>query len=189
MSDIAIFARPQVAGAVGAAVALRMVRSGPVGFRTMAVGRLMPPPTPAAVRVSSGLRALGHPATAGWRLVRSEVTSVDEAGLILDRFAEAGVGATLAVSIARSEAVDQLAGRCSARAVADDSEPGNSVISAAAADDPSLLQLRLTPAGPSIVLAYSGIGSPPAWVQPIDAVVDVLAACASGEGIDLEGSP
>ena len=195
MSDIAIFARPQVAGAVGAAVALRMVRSGPVGLVLLGESSErkpfvpMPPPTPAAVRVSSGLRALGHPATAGWRLVRSEVTSVDEAGLILDRFAEAGVGATLAVSIARSEAVDQLAGRCSARAVADDSEPGNSVISAAAADDPSLLQLRLTPAGPSIVLAYSGIGSPPAWVQPIDAVVDVLAACASGEGFDLEGSP
>jgi hypothetical protein len=183
MSQIAVFARPQVAAAVGAAVALRSARSGPVGLVVLCHNGEprpfvpMPPPTPAAVRVSAGLRAMGHPATAGWRLVRSEVSSVDEAGLILEQLAEGGITATLAVSIARDDAVDALAARCSVRAVADDCEPGHSVACAAVEADPSLVQLRLTPAGPSIVLAYSGIGAPPGWVESIDAlVVDAKAA-------------
>jgi hypothetical protein len=195
MGDIAIFARSQVAGAIGAAVALRMVRSGPVGLVLLGEPTErrpfvpMPPPTPAAVRVSSALRAMGHPATAGWRLIRSDVTSVNEARLILDQLAEAGVRATLAVAIARDDEVDELAERCSIRAVADDTEPGHSVILAAAEADPTLAQLRLTPAGASIVLAHSGIGSPPAWVEPIDALMDAAASLSQGAVRGLGGSP
>jgi len=195
MSDIAIFSRSQVAGAVGAAVALRMVRSGPVGLVLLGEPSErrpfvpMPPPTPAAVRVSSALRAMGHPATAGWRLVRSDVTTVNEAKLILDQLAQAGVRATLAVGVARDDEVDALADCCSVRAVADDTEPGHSVILAAAEADPSLVQLRLAPAGPSIVLAHSGIGSPPAWVEPIDALIDAAASSSNGAADGFGGSP
>ena len=192
MNGIAIFARSHLASAVGASVALRSGRSGPVGLVLLCDhGERrpfvpMPPPTPAAVRVSAGLRAMGHPATAGWRLVKSEVSTVDEAGLILEHLAEVGVRATLAVSISRDDAVDMLTSGCCVRAVADDSEPGLSVAGAAVEADPLLMQLRLAPAGPSIVLAYSGIGAPPAWVDPIDSLIeacDFAAACSGAEDV------
>lgn len=172
IADVGLLAPPALVCGAAFATALRLARGGPVlavVVRPPEPERIpvpMPPPTPAAVRVAARLRGRGHPAMATWRLVRSDVTSLAEAELVLRCVASTvDLPKVLAVAIARTDGCDALLRKCAVLLLASDDEAGHLVAEASRC---SGHRLKLESAGPSIALAHAGIAAPPAWVEPID---------------------
>ena len=190
MSCTGLLAPDRIAIAVGSAVALRCARSGPVAVVLLRSGRShepvapAPPPTPSAVRVAGMLRSEGHPATARWRLVRSDVSSAGEAAEVLALLKSKEVPTVLCVSVRRSEAVQQLLAECIGVAAVAADEAGHTVARAAEAEGDGTLALLLPAAGAALVLPRAGIAAPPAWVEPIDqtvVMINDIAAAANRE--------
>ena len=172
---LGLLAPPSLVVAAASATALRMSRSGPVAVVVVKAGAgeraplPMPPPTPAAVRLAAELRGRGHPATATWRLVRSDVQTVAEAGLVLELLdGGSRLPTVVAAGVARTDEVDRLMGRCRPLVLAADDDIGRVVIEAAPG---GALPLQLPPAGAAVVVAHAGIAAPPAWVESIDRVL------------------
>lgn len=182
MIGVATFAREGACSAFGAAVALRLAAGGPVALLTVDGGDLdgskvpSPPPTIAAARVAAAVRRAGHPAAAGWRLVRCASDSPSEASAILELLGSLEVPTVFAVTAPRCAAVEGLLERFGTWLAACDDAAG-----AAAAErlgDPcrtgerSVQVIELVDAGAAVALATAGIAAPGGWIGPIDDAIE-----------------
>jgi hypothetical protein len=180
MSPVGLLATDRLVAAAGAAAALRLSRSGPVALvvlrdpETRVAQFPSPPPTPGAARLASLVRRQGHPAAAAWRLVRCFVSGHEEAGRLLELFADMDIPAVLASAAARSESIEGLLGSCDPILLVADDPAGEAVAGFAAAElavAERACVVSLERVGAGSALAHAGIGAPPQWVEPLDSAL------------------